>query len=375
MHVVMLLTNPFRPDPRVLKEATSLINAGYRTTVVCWDRQGQYTAEEIINGIQVKRIALPSGYAMGSRQILHLPRFWQSAYRTIQHLKPDIIHCHDLDTTPIGYIYAQRHKIPWIFDAHERYPEQMQQQVNWTIYKLLLQLERYMVRNATITITVGGLLADYLKGYGGKVVVVGNYFPIEETHRSSTITRSNIEISNEEFVVSYIGGFSHARALHPYIQSADFYKEPLLLLAGDGSQRSSLLKEISTRSRVRYLGWIPQNLVLDYFKLSDVIYYGLYATNKNSLYSSPNSLYLAMATGKPIITNNIGQIAEVTRQERCGIVIEELSPEEIAKAIQKLSDASLREEMGTNGRRAAELKYNWQSAEAELLRAYRELAS
>jgi hypothetical protein len=43
--IVMLLSNAFLPDPRVLKEARSLTNAGYDVTVIAWDREGTYPAQ------------------------------------------------------------------------------------------------------------------------------------------------------------------------------------------------------------------------------------------------------------------------------------------------------------------------------------------
>ena len=47
-HVLMLLSNPFRPDPRVHREAKSLVNAGYEVTILCWDRKQRYPTEETI---------------------------------------------------------------------------------------------------------------------------------------------------------------------------------------------------------------------------------------------------------------------------------------------------------------------------------------
>lgn len=38
----MILTNGFDPDPRVYKEAKSLIKLGHKVTILCWDRSGEY---------------------------------------------------------------------------------------------------------------------------------------------------------------------------------------------------------------------------------------------------------------------------------------------------------------------------------------------
>ena len=48
MKISMLLSNGFRPDPRVLKEVTGLSSSGYAITVICWDRGFEFPPEEIL---------------------------------------------------------------------------------------------------------------------------------------------------------------------------------------------------------------------------------------------------------------------------------------------------------------------------------------
>ena len=55
-HVVMLLSNAFRPDPRVEREADGLVQAGFRVTLICWDRAAELSSSELHDGIEVIRI-------------------------------------------------------------------------------------------------------------------------------------------------------------------------------------------------------------------------------------------------------------------------------------------------------------------------------
>ena len=67
----MLLSNPFRPDVRVYKEAISLIKGGYDVTVVAWDREMKYLTEERSDGINILRIPLFS-----KKNIFYLVKLW-----------------------------------------------------------------------------------------------------------------------------------------------------------------------------------------------------------------------------------------------------------------------------------------------------------
>jgi glycosyltransferase involved in cell wall biosynthesis len=82
-----------------------------------------------------------------------------------------------------------------------------------------------------------------------------------------------------------------------------------------------------------------------------------------------------MKFGKPIITTDLGEIADIVRAEKCGIVIDKPTAPQIAQAIQILSDENERQRLGENGRRAAERKYNWEVSEISLLGVYQDLLS
>ena len=56
MKILMILSNPFIVDPRVYKEAKSLVDAGHEVTVIVWDRKRDYDPESAVDGIKIIRI-------------------------------------------------------------------------------------------------------------------------------------------------------------------------------------------------------------------------------------------------------------------------------------------------------------------------------
>jgi hypothetical protein len=78
--VTMLLSNPFRPDLRVQREAQSLFHLGYSVRIIAWDRMAELAAQQEDEGIEIKRIQhIRSVYYGGLRQLLVMPLFWRSA--------------------------------------------------------------------------------------------------------------------------------------------------------------------------------------------------------------------------------------------------------------------------------------------------------
>jgi len=69
--VLILHMDPFEHDPRVEKEAMSLVEAGHGVTVLAWNRFGTSRAAETRRGVQIERVRVLS--PRGSR--------WRATYR------------------------------------------------------------------------------------------------------------------------------------------------------------------------------------------------------------------------------------------------------------------------------------------------------
>jgi glycosyltransferase involved in cell wall biosynthesis len=208
---------------------------------------------------------------------------------------------------------------------------------------------------------------------GGRVSVVGNYQSLQSFSPKRNISRADLGLRPDDFVVAYIGGFTRVRLILPLIEATEYTQDVTVLLAGDGPQRVAVESKLPDHPGVRYLGQVPQDHVPDYTNLADVIYYGINASDGNAAYSCPNTLFNALTAGKPLLTTNVGEIAHIVREEQCGVVVEQATPSLLAQAIVQLRDSAIYQSLAVNARRAAETKYNWAVAQAVLLDLYRQL--
>src|SRR5690606_30933638 len=94
------------------------------------------------------------------------------------------------------------------------------------------------------------------------------------------------------------------------------------------------------------------------------------AQNPNSYYFMPNLAFTALAVGRPLLTTPVGEIAEVVRAERCGVVMHAPTAEAAIAALDTLRDGALRADLAAQARRLGRSRYNWSSAATELLDAY-----
>jgi len=376
----MLLSNAFRPDPRVIKEANSLAGAGYAVTIIGWDRLGELPIEDTLpSGVRILRIhSVQTVYGAGPRQILYTPRFWSSAVRKALPLKPDLVHCHDLDTLYAGVRIKKHLGCKLLFDAHEDYPTMMSLYLPGFFVPVLNTLERWLLRQVDATIAASSVFVDKLTMAGFSPVVhipnVQDLVPFKSvTQEQVARARQELGLEPDSYVISYIGGFTRNRLLMSLIEAMRGLPTTTLLLWGDGHQRRAVEEATHGLANVRYLGWLPADQVPLYTNLSDVVYYCLKPDYPGAKYNAPNTLSNAMAAGRPVIANNVGDLGRMVRKTSCGVLLDEVTPQTIREAIMKLNDPALRRKLGEAGHTSAEAEFNWRVVEQRLLALYQSL--
>jgi glycosyltransferase involved in cell wall biosynthesis len=374
--VLMLLSNDYRPDPRVQREAYGLVQRGYRLTVLCWDRRQERPAREGDRGVEIRRIQdLPSDYGRGWRQLIHIPRFWRRCIRQARQLKPAAVHCHDLDTLYAGWRIKEALGCPLIYDAHEHYPAMMSLYLPGVLVRALAVWERRLIRKVDATITASSVLQDaFAKAGISPVIALGNFAelaPFVEVDPTAVRERNaHLRGGRAALAVGYVGGFSRNRLLEPFLACASLRPDVQFHVWGDGHQRELVESLTALQENLHYHGWLDYAELPLVFGALDVIYYGLRSDYPGAIYNAPNTLAQAMAAGRPVLASDVGDLGRMVRQAECGLLLADASSESLAEAIDGLRDREVRERLGGNGRTAAVAEYNAAHVQARLAALY-----
>ena len=372
----MILSNPFRPDPRVDQEARSLSAHGHQVTVICWDRRGELTRQETRDGFRILRIQnVKASYGTGWRLSVQIPRFWRQAVRLAIELKPDVVHCHDLDTLYAGWHVKKRLDCSLIYDAHEHYPAMVSLSLPTALVRALMLWEGWLMRGVDAAITASTVLGDEFVSRGlSPVVTLGNYHELAPYEAVTEIEvrdlRMRLGVEPDDVVVAYIGGFSPNRMLLPMIRAAELLPDVRFHIWGDGAQRAAIEQAAVGRSNVSYHGWLSPTELPCHFKAADVIFYCLRLDYPGAVYNAPNTLSCAMAAGRPVVATDVGDLGRIVRAADCGILIGEATPRAIAAAVEQLLDPATRARLGGNALRAAQGPYNAMTQRAQLIALY-----
>ncbi|MEW6608434.1 MAG: glycosyltransferase [bacterium] len=94
----------------------------------------------------------------------------------------------------------------------------------------------------------------------------------------------------------------------------------------------------------------------------------------NHINAMPNKLFEYLSCGLPVIASNFPLWKEIVEGNNCGICVNPLNPRDIAQAIEYLMEhPDEAKQMGENGRKAVEERYNWELEEERLIGLYKKL--
>ena len=141
-----------------------------------------------------------------------------------------------------------------------------------------------------------------------------------------------------------------------------------LLLAGSfsGNGRfSRTVEDLGLKDAVRHLGYVSDDDLPLAYRVADVFAF----CSLSEGFGLP--LIEAMACGVPVVTSNIGAMAEVTAD--CGVVVNPLSVDDIAQGLcSVLSSATLRQQLVVKGLERIR-GFTWEQTASKTLEVYRRI--
>jgi glycosyltransferase involved in cell wall biosynthesis len=143
-------------------------------------------------------------------------------------------------------------------------------------------------------------------------------------------------------------------------------RRPLILLAGDGPERSSLealAANLGLTGDLRITGWVPS--AEPFYGLADL------AVLCSRSEGSPNALLEAMGAGLPIVATRVGGIPEIVRHEDSALLVPSGDAAALAAAIRRLlEDPALAQRLAAGARRDAHARFSPQARAAAIRRVY-----
>ncbi len=251
MNILMLLSNEYRPDPRVRKEAMTLHDAGHGVTVLCWNRSLRAQDRQDDGGATIERVR--TGKVDGAMALgIHLPLFFIQAYLRSRHLQFDAVHCHDYDTLMLGALISRLRRVPLVYDSHEWYSKMVEDDLPGPVCKLIERTESLLLANCDVVIAANDAIADHLKASGATgVTVVMNCIDLPpDAARDAYHQKSRISLF-------YGGSLEPGRFVNEMLEATKGDADCILRIAGNGRLAGEVKKAAAECDRYPIPGLYP----------------------------------------------------------------------------------------------------------------------
>jgi len=393
----MVVWNTFENDARVLKEAETLARSGWRVVVHALHTPGETEPqEELASGVRVRRVMRSPAYwfwpmrpkprqasrkaTPGERGLLRMAMLVCSRLITQLSLlvrliqsRPDVVHAHDVNVLPTGWLAAVFTRARLVYDAHEI---STSREGYGRVRGLVACVERRLASRTDAMITTTELRARFFaRAYGVSRPTVLYNWPPCSPHRESNRIQEELGLRDNLPVVLYQGGLQAGRGLNLLLKAAKEVENAHFVFIGGGRLEAELKAKVSESGlseHVHFISTVPVQELPSYTASADIGVQPLENTCFNHFTTDSNKLFEYLAAGLPVVCTELPVMARVVRDWDVGRLVPPGDGSELAAEIRSLVDApDERERLALNAREAAR-HFCWERQEHKLVSLYQE---
>ncbi len=361
-------------DHAIHKVAEDLSTQGYEVTLLVWDRAHNTPITPNVR-YRTRAFQLRAPYDKATIAF-YLPIWWLYEFYSLWTGGYDILHACDLDTLFPAIIVKALRKKKLCYLIYDFYADNLTdgrlRLTRSAIRAFVGTMERMGIGFADVLFLVDESRIQQVRGARIQQVVYLYNTPRDDHRIERMDAKASVKKSADELLLFYAGGTEPNRGIRFMLDAInDTARVRMVLASGLIDERMrERLKDGS--GSVQCLGWLPSyDEVLAWTRAADTVFRFSDPASPKTRYASPNKLFEAMMCGKPVIVSDESRMADIVREEHCGIVVPYGDVERLKDVITLLrDDVDLRSALGKNGRRAYEERYNWDIMTGRLLDAY-----
>ena len=376
MRVIFTVTNDLSYDQRMHRICSTLAGNGYSVTLVGRKLPESIPLEPQVYMQERLRSFFQKGFLFYAEYNLRLCLF-------LLFTPFDAVCSIDLDTLSAGCFATLIRRKKRVFDAHEYFtevPEVVHRSIVKHFWGLVARICLPFYRHAY---TVGPALAEIFEAkYGLKFEVVRNVPAIlkaADTFPAPSHVVKGVQLPSKwgsRGGLLYQGALNEGRGIETLLEAMQYLENAQLVLAGEGDlsvQLRQKARDLGLQDRVVFLGYVkPEDLK----QLTAQAWLSLNLLENRGLsyfYSLANKFFDSVQACVPVLTMDFPEYHALNAQYEVAVLLEELSPESVAQAINSLlEDQEKYKKLQQNCRLARE-EWNWELEQKTLLNLWRQV--
>ena len=330
--IIVSVSNDLATDQRVRKQCEELSAAGYDILLL-----GRLLPNSVDfnRNYRVHRAKLLFNKGALFYASLNIFLFFKILFSRV-----DILWANDLDTLPANWFVSLIRRKPLIYDSHEYFTEVPEIQHKPRVKRIWQFFEKSCIHRAELVITVSPSIADLLK----------KTYDLDEVHTVRNVpmgtsplpkaTKTELGFNETRFLLLLQGGgINMNRGGEELVEAMRYIEDADLVIIGGGDALPDLQRiseKFDLHHKVRFLSKMPYEDMMRYTSVADLGFSLDKSGNLNYLFSLPNKIFDYAVAGLPMVTSNLPEVAAFVRENDIGIVLAEVSPEEISRKVNEL---------------------------------------
>lgn len=295
------------------------------------------------------------------------PWIVQALLRLCREQRVTIWHAHDYKTDALGLLLRRFWPMKLVTTVHGWTRESLRT-------RLYYHVDNWCLNKYDQVIAVSRDLEGHCWERGvaeDRLTYIPNAIEPEEYSRALApeAARRALGVAADRFVIGTVGRLSVekgvSRSVYCLAQVRKAFPNVELHLVGDGPERAKiegLARELGVAEAVRFWGW--QARVKPFYEVMDLL---LLPSHTEGL---PNVVLEAMAMGVPVAATDVGGVAELLEEGRCGVVLARDQTTWSKQLVPLLSQPQRRAALSRRARRRVEERYTFRRRMERVMAVY-----
>lgn len=323
---IVSVTNDLVTDNRVHRTCMALIGLGYEVVLIGRRLSGNAPLDR---PYRTKRMKL-----LFNKGALFYAEYNLRLFFHLLFSRAQLLVANDLDTLLANHMAKRGRKL--VYDSHEYYTEVPELMARPGVRRVWLAIEGWIFPKLKSIITVNDSIAEAYRARYGKLLHVIRNIPMKR-ELAPAPSRADLDLPADRCILVMQGaGLNIQRGAEEAVMAMKELPECLLLLIGGGDVWpivGRMVEEHGLQDRVRLIGKLPYERMMDYTRNADL---GLTLdrdTNLNYRFSLPNKLFDYLNAGIPVLATDLPEVAGIVRKYDAGIVIPAPDPAVIVREV------------------------------------------